>query len=596
MITYTFLIFNLTLTLSYSFLNLEGLTPSKIPINDLIQNIENHEIDQLYITNDFRNIYSKTIYKNNKEEKIITETMSDQHLSDKIMDLSIKNKIYTSIIEKPVNPIFGFFNNALSTVEPFFSFFIFYVIIRSFFQMSTFMPSNNFSKNDDKINIIKSNNISLSSWAGSREIFEECSEIISYLKNDTLYKNVGAEIPKGILLEGPPGTGKTLLAKAIASESNATFISVAASEFIEMFIGLGALKVRNLFKSARDNKPSIIFIDEIDSIGRQRGIGVNMGNDEREQTLNQLLAEMDGFNSNDGIIVLAATNRKDILDSALLRPGRFDRILNIPLPDTESRKAILKNYLDKKNIEKDVNPNYLAELTYGFSGAQLKNLINEAAINAARKGMNIISQENIEDALEKFVVGIIKKNDTRTEDAKLRVSIHEIGHALLAATFKNYFELQKVTIQPTYEGAGGFTLFKEHSNITESGLYTKDMLNKKLIVSLGGKAAEYVFYGNNYISLGAMQDLKQANKLARQMIGNYGMGNELIVFYNEINQNPEYSDLIKEKIDTESLELLNKAYEDAVNIIKDNKDKIINLVNLLLENRSLKGDIFYNFL
>ena len=245
--------------------------------------------------------------------------------------------------------------------------------------------SNRLNENKEKIKQLKDNNVTLSSWAGSPEIFQECTEIVSYLKNGTIYKNAGAEIPKGILLEGPPGTGKTLIAKAIATEAEASFFSVSASEFVELFVGLGAQKVRNLFNEARQNKPAIIFIDEIDSVGRQRGAGINMGNDEREQTLNQLLAEMDGFSPNDGVLVIAATNRKDVLDAALLRPGRFDRLVNIPLPDRSSRKEILKVHMKNKNMEPNINLDFISEITAGFSGAQLKNLLNEAAITPTKK-------------------------------------------------------------------------------------------------------------------------------------------------------------------------------------------------------------------
>jgi cell division protease FtsH len=258
-----------------------------------------------------------------------------------------------------------------------------------------------------------------------------------------------------------------------------------------------------------------------------------MANDEREQTLNQLLAEMDGFADNDGIMVIAATNRKDVLDAALLRPGRFDRIITVPYPDRESRKSILEVHATNKKLDENINLDYIAELTAGFSGAQLKNLLNEAAIYAVRNGSVMITEANIVDALEKLVVGIVKTRDERSPESLKRVAIHEIGHAFLAAHFKEYFDLKKVTIQSTYNGAGGYTLFNEYLNITESGLYTKDLLTKRLIVTMGGKAAETIYYGNEYVSVGAVQDLKQANSLAKRMIGNYGMGNKLEAFYNE---------------------------------------------------------------
>ena len=466
---------------------------------------------------------------------------------------------------------------------------------------------NKKQKTEDQLNMQKLN-ISLKSWAGSPEIFEECTEIVSYLKNATVYKNAGAEIPKGILLEGPPGTGKTLLAKAIASETDAWFLSVSASEFIELFVGLGAQKIRNLFAKARENKPAIIFIDEIDSIGRQRGAGVNMGNDEREQTLNQLLAEMDGFAQNDGIIVIAATNRRDVLDAALLRPGRFDRIVNVPLPDRESRRSILGVHTQNKTMDTGIQLDFLSDATGGFSGAELKNLVNEAAIYAARAGNVTITQQNMEDALEKSVVGIVKKMDTRSEEAKMRVAIHEIGHAFLAAYFKQYFQLKKVTIQSTYNGAGGYTLFSEYPDVLESGLFTKDLLQKRLVVGLGGKASETVFYGKEQVSLGAVQDLKQANSMARRMIGNYGMGEHLEVFFDEnldSSRNPflgrslasgsVYSDQTLESVDKESLRLVNEAYLEAVNILEQNRNSVLLLVNLLINGTTLSGETVRNF-
>jgi cell division protease FtsH len=599
-----------------------GTTPYKVSFSKLIENIENDKVDDIYFSEDLRKIYTKT--ENDEDLPISTITLSNPVLANKIIELTDKKNINTVIMEEPTNPFSQIVGTATNIFDFFFIGYLILVVARFFFSFQNFskggpmrgpmagpMPpglfgGNRLNENKDKIKQLKDNNITLSSWAGSPEIFQECTEIVSYLKNSTLYKNVGAEIPKGVLLEGPPGTGKTLIAKAIATEAEASFFSVSASEFVELFVGLGAQKVRNLFNEARQNKPAIIFIDEIDSVGRQRGAGINMGNDEREQTLNQLLAEMDGFSPNDGVIVIAATNRRDVLDAALLRPGRFDRIVNVPLPDRSSRKDILNLYLKNKNIEGSINVDFLAELTGGFSGAQLKNLLNEAAINAARVGQSVITQQNIEDALEKIIVGIVKKTDTRSENARTRVSIHELGHAILAAKFREYFELQKVTIQSTYNGAGGYTIFNEYPEITESGLYTRDILKKRLIIALGGKAAEYVFYGEDFVSLGAVQDLKQANSISRQMIGNYGMGKDLEVFYNtneESDRNPflgrtlgggeKYSENTKEKMDDESLNLVNNAYREAINIILENKDKISGLINILMEKNTLSGEDIY---
>jgi cell division protease FtsH len=592
------------------------LPQSKVSYNKLVENIENNKVDDIYFSEDLRKIYTKT--ENDENEAISTITISNPTLSSKIIDLTDKKNINTIVIEQQPNIFTQLIGTAGNIFDFFFIGYIILFVFQLFFRSRNFssngpmpgpMPSglfgsNRLNENKEKIKQLKDNNITLSSWAGSPEIFQECTEIVSYLKNGTIYKNAGAEIPKGILLEGPPGTGKTLIAKAIATEAEASFFSVSASEFVELFVGLGAQKVRNLFNEARQNKPAIIFIDEIDSVGRQRGAGINMGNDEREQTLNQLLAEMDGFSPNDGVLVIAATNRKDVLDAALLRPGRFDRIVNIPLPDRSSRKEILKVHMKNKNMEQNINLDFISEITAGFSGAQLKNLLNEAAINAARMQNTIISQKNIEDALEKIIVGLIKKIDNRSDDAKKRVAIHEIGHAILAAHFSEYFELQKVTIQSTYNGAGGYTIFNEYPEISESGLYTKDLLKKRLIVALGGKAAEYVYYGENFVSLGAVQDLKQANSIAQRMIGNYGMGEDLEVFYNEnidsdrnpfvgrnIGMGDKYSEKTKELSDSESLDLVNNAYKEAINLILEKKEKMNILIDLLLNSTTLSGKI-----
>jgi cell division protease FtsH len=451
-------------------------------------------------------------------------------------------------------------------------------------------PSNFFGINNIKLNKIKTN-VTFSDWGGSIEVLNECNEIVSYLRNSTNYKNVGAEIPKGILLEGPPGTGKTLLAKAIATETNSSFISVSGSEFVEMFVGVGAMRIRNLFNQARENKPCIIFIDEIDAIGKQRGQNGIFSNDEREQTLNQLLVEMDGFNTNEDIIIIAATNRKDILDSALLRPGRFDRTISIPLPDRKSRKEILNVYLRNKKIDPKIDLDMLADLSAGYSGAQLKNLINEASIYAARVGQTIINQDYLNDAFEKISIGIVKKYDDRDLETKNRVSIHECGHAIQVILNKNYFNLQKVTIKQTYSGVGGYTLFSEKSEIIEGGLYTKDLLRKRLAIALGGKAAEEIYFGNDFISVGATQDLDQANQLALNMIEKYGMGNKLSNFYkqNENQFSNKYSESTKNIIDKEVTVLVNEAYQEAKNNILNNKEKFDLVIKELVNKKTLSG-------
>lgn len=528
----------------------------------------------------------------------INQISSDLGTSLQSVTQETMNKVvqYPSLFQVVVNEFFFVLNNVL------FPLFALFTILSIFnpqmsMGMGTGMNQLNLKPNNKLNNFdAEKQNITLSSWVGSREIFEECFEVISYLKDEDKYKTMGAELPRGILLEGPPGTGKTLLAKAIASETDSNFISASGSEFVELLVGMGALRVRQLFKQARENKPCIIFIDEIDTIGKKRGMSLVNNNDEREQTLNQLLAEMDGFSDNEGIFVLAATNRKDVLDDALVRPGRFDRIIKIGLPDKTSRKQILSFYLDKKPTDPTIDINSISETTDGMSGAELKNLVNEATILAVREGKTVVSQENLNNALEKLVVGLIKNTDTRTKETLFRVAVHEVGHALTALLYDKYFDVFKVSIKATYNGAGGYTLFSEKPEFKDGGLYTKDLLFKRLVVAMGGKAAESVIFKDNFVSTGSSQDLKQANALARQMIGSYGMGDELIVFHNENLDNQYatdiYSDMTKTTMDDESLDLVMLAYDEAVKIINEHNTFFKFIVNQLLETKVLfQGDL-----
>lgn len=597
-------------------------TISRKPISDLIKDIDNKNVNDLFFSNDMKTLYSRQDLNTDGIYEIedYSITAVDPSVSSMIFEHSSKQNIKTTILEPPIDLVGAFISGLYGAFNVLFIPTIIILFVRSIFSrgpMNSMGPmgggrlgafGGNMGK-DDKLNMIKAN-ISLASWAGSPEIFQECTEVVSYLNNRTLYEIAGANIPRGILLEGAPGTGKTLIAKAIASECDANFISIAASEFVELYVGMGAAKVRNLFKQARENSPCIVFIDEIDAVGKQRGTGINAGNDEREQTLNQILAEMDGFAQNDNVLVIAATNRRDVLDNALLRPGRFDRIVNIPLPDTPSRLSILNVHCKNKNISQDVDLSTIAELTSGFSGAEIKNLMNEAAIFAVRNNYTIIDDKNIRDALEKLTVGLIKQNDTRSSEAIMRVSRHEMGHAFLTACFDDYFDLQKVSIQSTYNGAGGYTLFRTYPEISESGLYTKDMLMKQIIISLGGKAAEYVFYGDKFVSLGAQQDLKQANSLAKQMVGNYGMGETLKTFYNENTDNSRtpflgrslatndgvYSEAIKEQFDKEVRNIVDKCYKEAVETIHNNQHKINILSNILVNAVIINGDFVKDYI
>jgi cell division protease FtsH len=579
---------------SYSVKNTDYGQIEKGSLSDLYNGIDTHTIKSIYFSEDLKQVY----FVQDGDVVFSRVVNSNPILTNGIIESANKNEIKTGILETPNN----LYREGLSIANGLFNFSIMAIgfsivvnIIRLLFTRNAsnrnpMMPGGPFSfMTQENENMIDKStiNVTLSDWAGSPEVVEECSEIVSYIKNATVYKAAGADIPKGILLDGPPGTGKTLLAKAIAGETNATFFSMAGSEFVELFVGMGAAKVRKLFEDARENVPAIIFIDEIDAVGKKRGSASAVNpNDEREQTLNQILSEMDGFSPNTGIVVMAATNRRDVLDDALLRPGRFDRLIYVPLPDRTSREAILRLYLKDKKTTNDINIPYLAENTGGFSGAQIKNLLNEAAIYAARNGETVITKNYIEAALEKVVVGITKRTDTRSELSRRRVAIHEMGHALLAAEFQNDFDLKKVSMKTTYNGVGGYTMFNEYPDVQDSGLYTKDLLLKRIIVSLGGKAAETLEYGENFVSVGASEDLKQANQMAREMIDRFGMGNKLEVFSQ--NRLP-YSDRVLDLMDKESMDIVQQCYDEAKIILFDKYQKLQVLINLLLAENVLDG-------
>ena len=555
-----------------------------IPFSELYKRLDSNTVRDLYISNDMNDIYLI-----NTNEVMLSEVVhSNPLLTEDVVEKAVQTQVKTVILDPPND----FLNSIGKTFGGLFDFIFVGVavsilinIIRSFFRMDN-MPSFGFKDTTaiDKTQVTTR----LTDWVGSPEVFEECIELVDYIRNPSVYENAGAILPKGILLDGPPGTGKTLIAKAIAGETNATFFSVSGSEFVEMFVGLGASKVRKLFKQARENKPSIIFIDEIDAVGRKRGMSnVANSNDEREQTLNQILSEMDGFQSNQGVVVIAATNRRDVLDNALLRPGRFDRLIYVPLPDQSSREAILQLYLTNKTT--NINTKDLAKQTGGFSGAQLKNLLNEAAIMAARTNQTYITNQNVEDALDKIIVGITKRVDSRSRDAKVRVAIHELGHAILAGMFNDIFELKKVSIKQTYSGIGGYTLFNEKPDIQESGLYTKEIIFKRIIIALGGQAAEKLVYGAEGVSVGASQDLKEANELARTMVEKYGMGFSLESF--AVTGNERISDKTCETVDEIVNTIVNLCRIKAEMILSEQSIPGVILLKKLLAETVLEGDV-----
>ncbi|UBF23869.1 ATP-dependent zinc metalloprotease FtsH [Kovacikia minuta CCNUW1] len=459
----------------------------------------------------------------------------------------------------------------------------------------------NFGKSRARFQMEAKTGVMFDDVAGIEEAKEELQEVVTFLKKPERFTAVGARIPKGVLLIGPPGTGKTLLAKAIAGEAGVPFFSISGSEFVEMFVGVGASRVRDLFKKAKENAPCIIFIDEIDAVGRQRGAGIGGGNDEREQTLNQLLTEMDGFEGNTGIIIIAATNRPDVLDSALLRPGRFDRQVTVDLPSYKGRLGILEVHARNKKLEPDVSMEAIARRTPGFSGADLANLLNEAAILTARRRKDAITMLEIDDAIDRITIGL---SLTPLLDSKKKrlIAYHEIGHALLMTLLKNSDPLNKVTIIPRSGGVGGFAQQAFNEEMIDSGLYTKAWLTDRITMSLGGRAAEQEVFGDSEITAGASSDIKAVADLAREMVTRYGMselglvalesgGNEVFLGRSWMPRN-EYSEEVATQIDHQIREIAMHCYQEARRMIRENRVMVDRLVDILLEQETIEGDDF----
>ncbi len=453
-------------------------------------------------------------------------------------------------------------------------------------------------KSNAKIYVKSSEGIKFSDVAGEDEAKESLTEIVQYLHDPAQYKDIGARMPKGILLVGPPGTGKTMLAKAVAGEANVPFFSMSGSEFVEMFVGMGASKVRDLFDQAKQKAPCIVFIDEIDAIGKKRD-GQFGGNDEREQTLNQLLTEMDGFEDNTGVIILAATNRPEALDPALLRPGRFDRRVPVELPDLKGREEILKVHARKVRLEPDVDFNKIARMASGASGAELANIVNEAALRAVRDGRKTATQADLEESIEVVIAGYQKKNAILTDKEKCIVAYHEIGHALVAALQNHSAPVQKITIIPRTSGALGYTMQVDEG---EHYLMSRDEIVNKIATLTGGRAAEQVAF--NSITTGASNDIEQATKLARAMITRYGMNDDfgMVAMETVTNQylggdtSLSCSPETQARIDAEVVKLIKEQYEKAVKILTDNRRKLDELAQYLYEKETITGDEFMEIL
>ena len=455
-------------------------------------------------------------------------------------------------------------------------------------------------KSNAKVYVQSTAGIRFADVAGEDEAKENLQEVVNYLHDPSKYESIGAKMPKGILLVGPPGTGKTMLAKAVAGESNVPFFSISGSEFVEMFVGMGASKVRDLFRQAKEKAPCIVFIDEIDAIGGKRSGGqYGGGNDEREQTLNQLLTEMDGFEGNSGVIILAATNRPESLDPALTRPGRFDRRVPVELPDLKGREAILKVHAKKIKVAEDVDFNKIARMASGASGAELANIVNEAALRAVRDGRGFATESDLEESIEVVIAGYQKKNAILTDHEKWVVSYHEIGHALVAARQNHSAPVQKITIIPRTSGALGYTMQVEEGN---HYLMTKEEMENKIATLTGGRAAEEVKFGS--ITTGASNDIEQATKLARAMLTRYGMSEDfdMVALETVTNQylggdtSLACSAETQARIDAKVVELVRREHQKALDILKTDRDKLDELAKFLYEKETITGEEFMEIL
>ena len=543
-------------------------------------------------------IQDNQIIFTDKEERTIYKTglMNDPGLVERLKE---SGAVFSSEIIEETSPLLSIF---LTWIMPM----VIFIALGQFLSkklMDRAGGSNsmmfNMGKSDAKVYVKSADGIKFADVAGEDEAKGNLTEIVDYLHNPDKYKEIGASMPKGILLVGPPGTGKTMLAKAIAGEANVPFFSMSGSEFVEMFVGMGASKVRDLFKQAKEKAPCIVFIDEIDAIGQKRNSGAMGGNDEREQTLNQLLTEMDGFEGNNGVIILAATNRPESLDAALTRPGRFDRRVPVELPDLKGREEILKVHAKKIKVSEDVDYSKIARMASGASGAELANIVNEAALRAVRDNRKFATQADLEESIEVVIAGYQKKNAILTDHEKLVVSYHEIGHALVAAKQTNSAPVQKITIVPRTSGALGYTMQVEEGN---HYLMTKEELENKIATYTGGRAAEEIVFQS--ISTGASNDIEQATKIARSMLTRYGMSEDFDMVALETVSNQYLggdaslacSAQMQAKIDDQVIELVKKQHEKAKQILIENREKLDELAKFLYEKETITGDEFMSIL
>ena len=556
----------------------------EVDYGTFMQMTEKHEIGKVEVEQ------NQIVFTNKDESKIYkTGIMDDPQLTQRLYDSCEK---FSSDIVEQMSPLMSFI---VSWGIP----------LLIFFALGQWMSKRlmknaggansmmfGMGKSNAKVYVKSSEGIRFADVAGEDEAKENLQEIVDYLHNPSKYKEIGASMPKGVLLVGPPGTGKTMLAKAVAGESNVPFFSMSGSEFVEMFVGMGASKVRDLFKQAKEKAPCIVFIDEIDAIGQKRNAGNFGGNDEREQTLNQLLTEMDGFEDNSGVIILAATNRPESLDPALTRPGRFDRRVPVELPDLKGREEILKVHARKVKVAHDVDFNKIARMASGASGAELANIVNEAALRAVRDGRKFATQADLEESIEVVIAGYQKKNAILSDNEKWTVAIHEIGHALVAALQSHSAPVQKITIIPRTSGALGYTMQVDED---ERYIMTKEELENKIATLTGGRAAEEVMLGT--ISTGAANDIEQATKLARAMISRYGMSKDfgMVALETVTNQylggdaSLACSAETQTKIDEQVVALVQREHDKAGKILLENRDKLRELSEYLYQKETITG-------
>jgi cell division protease FtsH len=563
-------------------------------MSDLYKNIEAKKVSLAVFSEDSNN-NQVTVLDTNGEEHSVNLLQADLPT---LVDLFRKNGVRFAVKSHGSKEMTGFLSGLASMLIPFTFLSLMFFSFRNG-GINPINPSGGMGglQNMGNLNLEGNTGVSFADVAGCDESKLELMEIVDFLKYPQNFTDIGAVSPRGVLLEGPPGTGKTLLARAVAGEANVNFISTTGSEFVEVYVGVGASRVRKMFKDAKKNSPCIIFIDEIDSIGRSRSGGGPGSNDERDQTLNQILAEMDGFSGNTGIIVLAATNRADILDSALLRPGRFDRRVPVGLPSKSGRYEILKVHTRDKPLDNDVDLDEIAGRTIGFSGASLKNLMNEAAIVAVRNGKQVIGYDEIDYAIDRITVGIQKPIGPNVR--KELVAYHEAGHAIMAALIPGYDNVAKVTIIPRTNGAGGFTLFTPSEERMESGLYSQNYLKSQLCVALGGRVAEELIYGEDEITTGASGDLQSVRDLARRMVTQWGFRNNTSIDDFPIAWEPSepigyggnslLSSDTENEIDYEITMIVKHAYEVCKKTLSENMEILEGVKNALIDKETITG-------